>query len=242
MITSLMKPAVPSLGQEGMKLLHTKAADPRLDVGVPVYIPKSLLYIVTPCSRQDNLLGIRERLPSNQEWVWVIVYTVRPLRRAFSSDPRVYEFWPGVEANHEDDPSTYGNLGRNFGLGLVHDKLSYIYFLDDDNIIHPNFWKFVYPVLLEGKNDFITFDQLHRPETILEGPLAILNMIDTAMFVTQRGLIGHTRWRLVAQNADGWFALRMQGEARNHTYMNHICAYHNFFKKKFLEEANLLRK
>lgn len=237
-----MKPAFPSLGQDCVRLLSTRDTGRSLDVGVPLYIPKSLLYIVTPCSRPDNLLAIRERLPSNQEWVWVIVYTVRPLRRAFSSDPRVYEFWPGVEANHEDDPTTYGNLGRNFGLGLVHDNISYIYFLDDDNIIHPKFWNFVYPVLLKGKNDFITFDQLHRPETILEGPLAILHMIDTAMFVTQRGLIGHKRWRLVAQDADGRFAAMMQREARNHTYINHVCAYHNFFKENFLEEASLSRK
>ncbi len=33
-----------------------------------------------------------------------------------------------------------GNTQRNYGLSFVEDD-NYIYFLDDDNIIHPNFWK-----------------------------------------------------------------------------------------------------
>ncbi len=35
-----------------------------------------------------------------------------------------------------------GNTQRNYALSLVEDD-NYIYFLDDDNIIHPNFWEIV---------------------------------------------------------------------------------------------------
>lgn len=227
-----MKLGGPSFSQNCAKLLHTSATASAFEVGVPEYIPKALLYIVTPCSRPQNLPSIRKAFASNYDWIWVIIYTVRPLRREFPSDPRIYEFWLGVEATHEDDPWTYANLGRNFALGLVSDASSYIYFLDDDNIIHPNFWKLVYAVLQEGQSDFITFDQFRTPETVLVGPRAIIGKIDTGMFVTQRGLTGHIRWRLQGY-ADFFFAEEMQNTAHNHTYINQTCAYYNFVTQEF---------
>ena len=73
----------------------------------------------------------------------------------FTYDDRVAEyFWEGKIS---------GNPQRNFALDLLREKEGYIYFLDDDNKMHPNFWRVALPAMLEGGYDLATFDQV-RPE------------------------------------------------------------------------------
>ena len=161
------------------------------------------------------------------------MYSSNHSQRAFPGADNVYEVWPGVEGNYNDEPSTTGNVLRNAGISLVKGSSSYIYFLDDDNIMHPDFWEIVHPLLEERRSDFITFDQQRSPQQILVGPRAELWKIDTAMFVTQRSLVNKSRWRIARYDADGYFAEEMQAKASHHAYVNHTWAYYNYFKQNF---------
>ncbi len=191
-------------------------------------LPPSVLYIVTPCARPSNLRAIRNSLSPAHEWVWVIVYSTKPDAFQFTDDPRIHEVWCGLKGDNDNEKSTYGNMERNFALSLLSSfPDAYVYFLDDDNLVHPSFWSIVYPVLQRNTADFITFDQQRTPTELFYGPVGKVYHIDTAMFVARRSLVGDARWRLWRYEADGLFAQDMQKKSQRHVYIPHTCAYYN---------------
>ena len=211
-------------------------------------LPESPLYIITPCSRPEYLQRVRATLSDEHQWVWIIVYTSKPTAWTFPSVPFIHEVWPGIKPTDVDEAvdelQTFGNPERNYGISLVEHQNGYVYFLDDDNGIHPAFWERIYPLLLPlsaaaaaaaaaGVYDFITFDQERAPGWVFPGPRAVLYKIDTAMYVTQRALIGDTRWRTIRYNADGFFAQAMAKKARHHLYINCTCSFYNMLKQNF---------
>lgn len=203
-------------------------------------VPASPLYIVTPCSRPAYLSRIRATLPNEFSWVWIIVYTANPPALQFPGEAnRVYEVWPGLRSasvEPSDEPRTFGNPERNFGISLIPDgaRASYVYFLDDDNAMHLQFWRQIYPLLLmKNGHDFITFDQERTPGWTFPGAVAKVYKIDTAMYVTRRALIGDVRWRTLRYNADGYFAEEMSALSQRRAYIPCTCSYYNFFKQNF---------
>lgn len=187
-----------------------------------------ILYIITPCARPSNLRVIRTSLSSMHDWVWVIVYSTKPDVFQFAEDPRIHEVWCGLRGKDDHEGSTYGNMERNYGISLIPPSSeAYVYFLDDDNLVHPYFWSTVYPVLQRGVADFITFDQQRTLTQVLRGPVGKVYHMDTAMFVSRRSLVGDVRWRLWRYDADGLFAEEMQARAQNHVYVPCICALYN---------------
>lgn len=210
---------------------------------VPGIVPITPLYIITPCSRPEYLPAIRASFPDGYQWTWIIVYTAKPDRRMFvgKHDENVFEFWPGIKQSNpqEGEPSTFGNLERNYGISMVPNPSGFLYFLDDDNVVHPDFWTAIYPYLCEGGSvhevqpDFITFDQLRGPNWLFPGPRAALFQIDTAMFVTRRSLVGNSRWHMTRYNADGLFAMDMAAKSSHHLYIECTCSYYNFLKQDF---------
>jgi hypothetical protein len=205
--------------------------------GLTTALPDAPLYIITPCSRPDFLPRVRKTLDNNHPWIWIIVYTSKPTTWTFPDEASIYEVWPGIKTsdrNAPDEPQTFGNPERNFGISLVQRPESYVYFLDDDNGVHPEFWRSIYPLLsLQATHDFITFDQERVPGWVFPGPQAMLYRIDTAMYVTRRRLIADTRWRTLRYNADGFFAEAMAAQAQHRLYVNCTCSYYNFFKQNF---------
>jgi hypothetical protein len=213
---------------------QSKFENPASGVDLEPVLPAALLYIITPCSRPRNLLDIRKSFNDTYNWVWIIVYFSKPSHHAFPGANNIYEVWLGTEGSYPDEPSTTGNVLRNFGISLVKGDSAYIYFLDDDNIMHPRFWELVYPILDEGKNDFVTFDQRRTTKEVLLGPRAEVWKIDTGMFVTRQSLINESRWRIARYDADGYFATEIQAKALHHLYINQTCAYYNFLKQDLL--------
>jgi hypothetical protein len=124
--------------------------------------------------------------------------------------------------------NTLGQAGhpqRNFGLTLVED--GHIYFLDDDNIIHPEFWKIIN---LLDSNKFYTFDQIRdKNGNILRGDSIKVNSIDTAMLIVHKKHIKNTKWIEDKYNADGYFICDIYNNNTNsHIYINSTYCYYNF--------------
>ena len=105
--------------------------------------------IVTPCTRIYNLSGdfAEEQIPrENYHW-WVIVDSLEPVaipaRNAYEIPDEVIFF-------HDD--KSVGHAQRNAAIERI--SGGHVYFLDDDTIMHPDFWN-------ELKNydqyDFYTF-------------------------------------------------------------------------------------
>ena len=97
------------------------------------------LTIITPCSRPENLPALYRSLDFRIVREWIIVHDTtrgRIVEHQFLDDPRVRE----VEYADASGISAAGNAQRNFALRLLHGD-GYVYFLDDDNVVHPNFWR-----------------------------------------------------------------------------------------------------
>ena len=97
------------------------------------YVTMEKIYIVTPCYRQQNLETIRKSIDFSVIHKWYIVYDTsrdRHYTKIFK-DPQIIE----LECS---DFGIAGHPQRNFAIDIIED--GFIYFVDDDNIVHPNCW------------------------------------------------------------------------------------------------------
>lgn len=178
-----------------------------------------MISIITPCSRQANLPKLYESIDFNRIDQWVIVYDTsnKTYKKLYEGHPKIKEV--------ECQGGISGNPQRNYGLTLVDD--GFIYFLDDDNIIHPNFWK-----ILDGleHTKFYTFDQLRNKNgQILYGNNVRVGSIDTAMFIVHKSHIGDIQWINNRYDADGYFISEILDKNKSsHAYINSIGCYYNF--------------
>ena len=88
-----------------------------------------MLSIITPCSRPQNLSRIWPSIPQGSQWLIV---------RDAADDTEVpgeLKSAPGVEVHCLAGGGRWGNAQRNLGLSLA--DRDYVYFLDDDNVMHP---------------------------------------------------------------------------------------------------------
>jgi hypothetical protein len=181
--------------------------------------------IITPCSRIHNLLALYESIKFDKIHKWIIVYdtTVNRYSHSFLSHKKIIEVDCKSSLN-----GIVGNTQRNYGLSFVEDD-NYIYFLDDDNIIHPNFWK----IIEELETDTIhTFNQYRdKHGNILLGNRIEINYIDTAMYIIHKNMIGNIKWQEDLYAADGKFITDLYATGKyKHKYFNKYYCYYNYLQ------------
>jgi len=199
-----------------------------------------MLTIITPCCRQLNIPKLFDSILFQKISKWIIVYDTS---KDITYD-KLYTDHPQISEYECNDPGIVGNSQRNFALNLVHD--GFVYFLDDDNIIHPNFWSIVDTL---DENYFYTFDQLRTTKMQLKEPpllnrnisdnYKIINRIllgnnirpckiDTAMFIVHKKMIRDIKWS-DKYAADGIFISEIYKQnENNHIYINETCCYYNY--------------
>ena len=180
-----------------------------------------MLTIITPSCRQANIPKLYDSIDLDKIDKWIIVYDTSKNRKytKLYDNPKILE----VEC---DRIGKVGHPQRNFGMNLVDD--GFIYFLDDDNIIHPNFWNII-DSLIPGK--FYTFDQLRniKKQQILKGNNIKIDNIDTAMFIVHKSQIGNIKWIENKYNADGYFICNIFNKnPHSHVYINTVGCYYNY--------------
>jgi hypothetical protein len=188
-----------------------------------------MLTIITPCYRQENIPKLFDSIRFEQIDKWIIVYDTtnnRKYDKLYDDNPKIIEcfFEGGIS----------GNPQRNYALSLVED--GFIYFLDDDNIIHPNFWSIVKTL---DPHFFYTFDQIgneysyfHYGCDTLYGNRIALLYIDTAMYIIHKKFIKDIKWREDLYNADGYFICDIfNNNIGAHKYINKIGCYYNYLRK-----------
>lgn len=132
-----------------------------------------MIYIITPCSRPENLERISKTIPP--ECTWVVVH-----------DNKIQS--PKIEKAMIlkcEDTGIVGVSGQNYAL----DNLSLcdndmILLHDDDNIIHPDWYNTVIEYL-DKDFSIMTWGQLHKDGSIRLNPSLkpTVNHIDTACFM-----------------------------------------------------------
>ena len=175
---------------------------------------KGKITIITPCCRPTNLNNIKINFDYVDEWI--IVYDaskVKNFEKQFDN-PKISEY-------HFTSSGISGNPQRNYGLTQVKNKETFIYFLDDDNMIHPQLYKLL-DCIEPGK--IYTFNQENR----LLGNCIKLGYIDSAMFLIDYSLIKNLKWTIDRYDADGLFIISVYtSNPDKWVYVNDINCYYN---------------
>ncbi len=204
-------------------------------------ILKKKLYLITPCTRIKNLYKLKKNINFDKIDKWIIVYNTEFVekKKYFYNNKNIIELF------HKDIGSIGGNSQRNYVLNYLNkrkDKNFFIYFLDDDNILHKNFYKILEKVYKNDNPMIYTFDQLRKGKThlnnefkyikILKGNVVKINYIDTAMFLPYFSLIKNIRWSKKKYNADGEFIVKCINKNKSkHIYLPIVGSHYNFLSK-----------
>jgi hypothetical protein len=186
------------------------------DLAVQVF-KTPMISIVTPCSRPNNLEKIKSTIQFDLIDKWYIIYDTRnqDFIKRFN-DPKI------IELSCSDD-GIVGHPIRNMSLNIINEGL--VYYLDDDNVIHSEFWN-ICPNFLPGH--IYLFDQ-DRKGVLLRGNNPTVANIDTAQYVFDVTLVKGLRFNVNAYDGDGIF---IETLCKNNpsviVYINKICCYYNF--------------
>ena len=138
------------------------------------------LTIITPCSRPQNLPAMAE--------------SIKPGRSMFDV------IWMVVFDNGECKESVVGNYQRNCALDAITD--GWVYFLDDDTIIHPDFFS----ELAKANTSAVAFEQDLGTwvRKVVPSEMRVCH-IDMGQVTIRREIIGDIRFALSVYEADGIF-------------------------------------
>lgn len=185
----------------------------------PIFKNTNKLTIITPSYRVNNLLEIKKSI--NFEYIeeWIIVYDGSKI----TDNPNIFE----NQENNKIKEYVFkgegisGNPQRNFALTKITNPDTLIYYLDDDNIFHPDMYKLLNII----DNDKIyTFNQYNR----IKGNNINVNHIDTAMVIMPYKLCKNVKWILNRYNADGYYIKECYDKNKNiHIYVDNNLCYYN---------------
>jgi len=200
-------------------VLTTKEIIPIISGG-----PPKKLSIITPCTRPENLMRIKESIPFEYVHEWIIVYDEsRVINPHLFQDERIKEY--GCKGY-----SIVGNIQRNYGLDHITGD-TYVYFLDDDTIMHPDLITLLQTI---EPGHLYTFDQQRSikefPYTdYLKGNKIEMFHIDTAMFLIDSSLCKDIRWDTDEYAADAIFIAECYSSQPNAwIYVNRTLSYYNY--------------
>jgi hypothetical protein len=165
--------------------------------------------IITPIWRLQYLHQVAESIPEGYRWIVVFGYQI-PVEINLPPNAECYAI-----ASHS------GIDKRNLGIELVNS--GHLYFLDDDTIIHPDFYKLAD---LPSEYDFVHFNQiLPTGEKRIGGKVKCCH-IDTGSFIVSRGLLGDLRWQK-HETPDGIMAETLFERAKKPLYLDQDLSIYN---------------
>jgi hypothetical protein len=184
--------------------------------GASMFNHKPKITLITPSCRPSNLSHIKNSIEFDKIDKWIIVYDANkvPETKQFN-DVQIEEYTitgPGIS----------GNPQRNYALDTLTNYDGFVYFLDDDNTIHPRFWEIS---KFFNKGFFYTFNQQRTQDSVTKGDKCKFQAIDTAMFVTELSAL---RWDLDRYEADGIYIEAVKNMYPNkHIYIDMVASYYN---------------
>ena len=183
---------------------------------------KEKITIITPSYRIQNLKKTYETINFDYVDEWIIVYDGSKI----TENPNIFNHEKIKEYVHYDNNSCFGNAQRNFALNNIKNENTYLYFLDDDNLIHPELYKLL--DIIE-KDKLYTFNQIRYPNLeLLKGNEIKETKIDTAMILISYNLCKNIKWNLYEYGADFRYINECYNQNKDKwIYINNVLAYHN---------------
>ncbi len=193
-----------------------------------------ILSIITPCSRPLNLptiyWSILNMKTNNVEWI--IIYDSDKI------DERILMYQEQIPIklynNIRKFGDSYGAKLRNIGIeNAIGD---YLYFLDDDNIIHPKLYERICKYKDNDNSKILVFNQFNSKLTRRLNGLNINciqnGMLDTGQFVVPRKY--KTRWsteQLRYEEIPYFKNLMFEATEDNIIWIDRIFTYRNYLRK-----------
>lgn len=150
------------------------------------------LTLVTACMRPYNLTLMQESInpiPDNINLIWLIVFDtskVEPGPQEILDLPYVkYSVCPNTTAS-------VGGVQKNHALTLIEGD-PWVYFLDDDTIMHPNFYSILSKVPEDKRGVLMGMNRSKTGASPLIAGQIAAGHIDTGCFILKRSLIGKTK-------------------------------------------------
>lgn len=181
--------------------------------------------VITPLTRPHLLSAILNTLDFRFIDEWLIVIDCDT--PAFNQD--VYRNHPCIKILQCPIRSRLGSCKRNVAMDAIQNKQTFLYFLDDDNIIHPDVYE-VLGKISPDESKFYTFDQILRSKQLrLRGNRIERFHIDAAMYLVPFGLCQNIRWNTYLDEGDGIFIEDVFAKhPGNHVYMKNRYCYYNY--------------
>lgn len=180
-----------------------------------------MIYIITPCTRTFNLERMSKSIPKDCKWVIVYDSTIKN-KTTVSNAINVYSERTGG----------FGNPNRNLAIETIKDQLTdddWLYVLDDDNIIHPEWYDGI-------KDELQGNSMLHWSQIFPNGAIRAIapeqvskNSVDTAQYMVRWGAVKNIRYQEIYE-ADGIYAEDCQTAAGGSKRINKTLCYYNYLR------------
>ena len=189
----------------------------KLFILVKNYNIQNKITIITPSYRIDNLLKLEKSINFDYVDEWIIVYDGSKL----SENPNIFKNNDKIKEYLHSSKGISGNPQRNYGLTKISNLNTFLYYLDDDNIIHPQFYRLLNVLV---KNKIYTFNQTNR----LKGNNIKMGSIDTAMFLIDYSLCKNISWIPDQYGADGYYITDCYNLHKDkHIFIDNNLCYYN---------------
>ncbi len=173
----------------------------------------SKLTIITPSYRVNNLSKIKNSINFKYVDKWIIVYDGSKVIK----NPHLFRNYKIKEYVYKGDGIS-GNPQRNYALTKITNQKTLLYYLDDDNIVHPNLYK-----LLDIIDDtkIYSFNQSNG----LKGNNIQASFIDTAMVIIPYNLCKNIKWIYNEYGADFYYIKECCDKNETVYVDNELCYY-----------------
>jgi predicted O-methyltransferase YrrM len=189
----------------------------------PIFKNNNKMTIITPSYRIDNLVELKKSIDFDYVDEWIIVYDGSKI----TENPNLFDTLNNNNNNNKIKEHIHtgegisGNPQRNYGLSKITNADTMLYFLDDDNIIHPKIYKLLDII---DNTKMYTFDQQNG----IRGNNININHIDTAMCLIPYNSCNDIKWNNTLYNSDGYYIIDCYNKNKNnHVYINNGLCYYN---------------
>lgn len=199
------------------------------------------LTILTRCSRLSNLKKVRDSIFTTQKFdiTWRVMFDTTILKDVDAELLASIQEKNGITYFINSTPGDYGHQMLNKAISDTKD--GFLYILDDDNIIHEDFYDSLYDTITNNldKRGFVFHQKIAGKDfTGLDIRIAIpesmrVSGVDSAQYVLRRDLIGDIR--LVPMNyiADSIFAEEVyKNNPSDFCFIDKVLCYYNYLQIK----------
>ena len=191
--------------------------------GEPIFKQQNKVTIITPCLHPENLIKIRKSIRFDLIQQWIIVYDGNRV----DENPNLFEYdinRDTIKEHITKGDGDFGNSLRNHALECIQDQDTYVYFLDDDTIIHPDFYQLL-PIL--DKNKIYTFNEQNR----LVGNEITPFRIETPMCLMHYSLCKNIKWGSQDMTGGNYITECYDKNNENWIFVNNNLCYYGALKK-----------